>query len=312
MVTRISEPEQSSESEYQRELDALARDLKDLQLVNGIVYRDFDRLSTTASLPVSEVSATLRGKCLPSREFLLALVRVLLSAEDGNEVRHGDGRLKEWDDRWQRLERLERRRDRADRSSPAQVRTGISPGDPEPDPVSLPAPEWARIDFVRPPSDATIQELESAKSDLRDLLSDVDDHGNRLRDEFRQVLNEQTKVAAELRRLVEQLGQERKNSEKLEREVAKLKKLRKDLGKQWEDLRAQLAEIDSDKVDLLAEESELNDRRAMLNFEWARYEEDLRTRAQAEAARLRDELADAKLTLEAADRLIRGDGSTGL
>lgn len=296
MVTRSSGPEQSPEDEYQRELAAFARDLKDLQLVNDIAYRDFDKLSPSVKLSASGVSDTLRGKRLPSREFLLALVRVLLSAEDGNQVKHGDGRLQEWDNRWKRLTQL---RDRAERSTPYEVSRGSSSDEPA----------RARIDFVPPPSSATLGELDSAKSDLQEILSDLEAHKNRVRDEFRHVLDEQARVSAELKRLAELLERERNNKRDLERRIEELEQLRGELGRQLADLRGRFAEIDSDKAALLKEESELNDRRAMLNFDWARYEEDRRTRAEAEAARLREELGDARLKLEAADRLIR-DGQS--
>ena len=300
VITRGSGPEQSPESECQRELAAFARDLKDLKLVNGMGYRDFDELSRKHSLSVtlsaSGVSDVMSGKRWPSRDFLLALVRVLLIQEDGRLVELGDSRLQQWDHRWKRLVQL---RDRAKQSTPLEVQHG-SPSD-EPAPV--------QIDFVPPPGDATLQELDSAKSDLREILSNLETHANHVRNEFRQVLSEQSRVAAELSRLADLLEKERNHNEKLERQIEELEQLRGELGRQLEDLRDQLTEIDSDKAALFEDESELNDRRAMLNFDWARYEEDRRARAEAEAARLREELTDVKHKLEAADRLIR-DGQS--
>ncbi|MFF3375987.1 hypothetical protein ACFYXF_23910 [Streptomyces sp. NPDC002680] len=132
-------------------------------------------------------------------------------------MKHGDGRLHEWEDRWKRLTQLH---DRAERSGPHEVQADS----PRPESVQ------AHADFVPPPSSATIQELESAKSDLQDILSSLEAHENRVRDEFRQVLNEQSRVAAELRHLAELLEQERSNKEKLAREVEKLERLRGELG----------------------------------------------------------------------------------
>ncbi|GGW88164.1 hypothetical protein [Streptomyces galilaeus] len=112
-----------------------------------------------------------------------------------------------------------------------------------------------------------------------------------MRGEFRQVLDEQTRVAAEVSRFTALLERERDGKEKLERKVESLKRQRAELGRQLDDLRAQFAVIDADRVALLKEESALNDRRAVVNFDWARYEEFLRQRADAEVIRLRDELA---------------------
>nr|WSZ18806.1 hypothetical protein OH837_38440 [Streptomyces canus] len=84
---------------------------------------------------------------------------------------------------------------------------------------------------------------------------------------------------------------QRDDKEKLERKVEPLKRQRPKLGRQLDDLPAQFAEIDADRVALVKEEGELNDQRAMLNFDWARYEEFLWQRADAEVIRLRDELA---------------------
>ncbi|MCX5328542.1 hypothetical protein [Streptomyces sp. NBC_00140] len=296
VITRSNGPEHAPENECQRELAAFARDLKDLKLVNGMGYRDFEKLSNKHSLSVtlsaSGVSDVMSGKRWPSRDFLLALVRVLLIQEDGGLVELRDSRLQQWDHRWRRLVQL---RDRANQSTPLEVQHS-SPSD-EPAPV--------QIDFVPPPGDATLQELDSAKSDLREILSNLETHANDVRNEFRQVLSEQSRVAAELSRLAELLEKERNHNETLERQIEELEQLRAELGRQLEDLRDQLAEIDSDKAVLFEDESELNDRRAMLNFDWARYEEDRRARAEAEAARLREELTDVKHKLEAADQLIR-------
>ncbi|CAL9324959.1 hypothetical protein SUDANB91_07037 [Streptomyces sp. SudanB91_2054] len=300
VITRSSGPEQSPENEYQRELAAFARDLKDLKLVNGIGYRDFEKISQKHSLSVplsaSGVSEVMSGKRWPSRDFLLALVRVLLIQQDGCLVDLGDSRLQQWDHRWKRLVQL---RDRAKQSTPLEVQHGSPPD----------KPATVQIDFLPPPGDATLQELDSAKSDLREILSNLEEHATHVRNEFRQVLGEQSRVAAELSRLAELLEKERNHNEQLERQIEELEQLHGELGRQLEGLRDQLAEIDSDKAVLFEDESELNDRRAMLNFDWARYEEDRRARAEAEAARLREELADVKHKLEAADRLIR-DGQS--
>ncbi|MGW7131288.1 hypothetical protein ACWGIA_23535 [Streptomyces bobili] len=267
----------STEEAYRTELTAFARELKDLQLACEITYREVGRRSPSVVLSASGVSQTLRGKRLPSRDFLLALVRVLYEVQDGQQVGHDDPRLRKWEERRKRLSLL---RDRA-RQSGARV-SGPDTFD-----------ESAAMDrgFVPPPDGATLLELESAKSDLRGILNNLHEHEQRVRGEFRQVLDEQTRVAAELSRLTALLERERDGKEKLERKVESLKRQRAELGRQLDDLRARFAEIDADRVALLKEESALNDRRAVVNFDWARYEEFLRQRADAEVIRLRDELA---------------------
>jgi hypothetical protein len=270
----ISGPTESAEEAYQAEQAAFARDLKDLQLSCDITYRQIGDRSPIVLSP-SGIAETLRGRRLPSRDFLNALVRVLYEVQDEKPVSREDPRLRRWEERRTRVLLL---RDRARQSGASDPDTG--PGDSFPTDTG----------YVPPPDGATLLELESAKSDLRDILNNLQEHEQRVRTEFRQVLDEQARVAAELSRLTSLLEQERGDKERLEREVASLKRQRAALSKQLTDLRAQFAEIDADKVALLKEESDLNDRRAVLNFDWARYEELLRHRANAEVSRLREQL----------------------
>ncbi|MGW2113370.1 hypothetical protein [Streptomyces sp. NPDC001948] len=278
MEAQIDGSTGSAEEAYRTELAAFARELKDLQLACDITYREFGPRSPSVVLSPSGVSQTLRGKRLPSRDFLLALVKVLYEVQDGKQVGHNDPRLRKWEDRRKRLNLL---RDRAQQS-------GARVSDPD---IFMNESAATDTGFVSPPGGATLLELESAKSDLRDILNNLQEHEQLVRGEFRQVLDEQTRVAAELTRLTSLLERERDDKERLEREVESLKRQRAELGRQLDDLRAQFAEIDADKVALLKEESDLNDRRAMLNFDWARYEEFLRQRVDAEVIRLRGELA---------------------
>ncbi|KUN29455.1 hypothetical protein AQJ23_01375 [Streptomyces antibioticus] len=278
MATPIHGPTESAEEAYQAEQAAFARDLKDLQLACDITYRQIGDRSPIVLSP-SGIAETLRGRRLPSRDFLNALVRVLYEVQDEKPVSREDPRLRRWEERRTRVLLL---RDRARQSD-----AGAGAGDPDTGPG-----DSFRTDagYVPPPDGATLLELESAKSDLRDILNNLQEHEQRVRTEFRQVLDEQARVAAELSRLTSLLEQERGDKERLEREVASLKQQRAALSKQLNDLRAQFAEIDADKVALLKEESDLNDRRAVLNFDWARYEELLRQRANAEVSRLREQL----------------------
>ncbi|AZP22918.1 hypothetical protein EJC51_46995 [Streptomyces aquilus] len=276
MATPIYGPTESAEEVYQAAQAAFARDLKDLQLACDITYRQIGDRSPIVLSP-SGIAETLRGKRLPSRDFLNALVRVLYEVQDEKPVSREDPRLRRWEERRTRVLLL---RDRARQSNPGVGDPDTGPGDSFPTDTG----------YVPPPDGATLLELESAKSDLRDILNNLQEHEQRVRTEFRQVLDEQARVAAELSRLTSLLEQERGDKERLEREVASLKRQRAVLSEQLDDLRAQFAEIDADKVALLKEESDLNDRRAVLNFDWARYEELLRQRANAEVMRLREQL----------------------
>ncbi|MDT0570334.1 hypothetical protein RM704_23170 [Streptomyces sp. DSM 3412] len=276
MDTPIYGPTESAEEAYQAELTAFARDLKDLQLACNITYRQIGNRSPIKLSP-SGIADTLRGKRLPSRDYLNTLIRVLYEAQDGKPVGHDDPRPRRWEERRTRLLLL---RDRAQQSGAGVSGHDTLAGD------SLPTDTA----YVPPPDGATLLELESAKSDLRDILDNLEEHQRQVRTEFRQVLDEQARVKEELGRLTSLLEQERGDKERLTRKIASLKRERAKLGKQLDDLRAQFAEIDADKVALLKEESDLNDRRAVLNFDWARYEELLRQRANAEVSRLREEL----------------------
>jgi hypothetical protein len=271
---------ESAEETYQAEKTVFARDLKDLQLACDVTYRQIGDRSPLRLSP-SGIADTLRGNRLPSRDFLNALVRVLYEVQDGKAVGNDDPRLRGWEERRTRLLLL---RDRVRQSGAGASDRGTLAGD------SFPTDSG----YVPPPDGATLLELESAKSDLREILDNLQEHRRQVRTEFRQVLDEQARVTAELGRLTSLLEQERDDKERLERKVTSLKRQRAKLGKQLEDLRAQFAEIDEEKVALLKEESDLNDRRAVLNFEWARYEELLRQRANAEVRRLREELDRAR------------------
>ncbi|NUS25912.1 MAG: hypothetical protein HOV92_17060, partial [Streptomyces sp.] len=100
-----------AEEAYQAELAVFARDLKDLQLASDITYRQIGDRSPVVLSP-SGIAETLRGRRLPSRDFLNALVRVLYEVQDGKPVSREDPRLREWEDRRTHLRPL---RDRVQR-----------------------------------------------------------------------------------------------------------------------------------------------------------------------------------------------------
>jgi len=98
----------SAEGDFGRELRLAAAELRTLRVLHGdpTLAQIATRAPRGQRLSQSGISAALRGISLPTREYYLALVRVLL-AYDTNKVaslQHPD--IPAWRERWQRLSLL--------------------------------------------------------------------------------------------------------------------------------------------------------------------------------------------------------------
>ncbi|MFE3776373.1 WD40 repeat domain-containing protein [Streptomyces sp. NPDC059122] len=98
----------TAEGDFGRELELAAAELRTLRALHGDpgLAQIAARAPRGQHLSPSGISATLRGHSLPSRDYYLTLVRVLL-AYDTNKVaslQHPD--IPQWRDRWQRLSLL--------------------------------------------------------------------------------------------------------------------------------------------------------------------------------------------------------------
>ncbi|WP_048581488.1 WD40 repeat domain-containing protein [Streptomyces viridochromogenes] len=127
--------EDVSEAVYQRELADFASKLRKLKIECGNPsQRSISGAAPSGpSLSVSAISEALNGKRLPSVDFLIALVRTLLSFANDNQASVGrnDPRVEPWRAEWTRLANL---RDEARHAPPApeSVRPPIVDGAPQP------------------------------------------------------------------------------------------------------------------------------------------------------------------------------------
>ncbi|MEV5910349.1 hypothetical protein AB0M00_15730 [Streptomyces chartreusis] len=289
---------------FEDELAVFAEQLSDLHIAAGRPsHSEISKRAVSVTLPKSTVNDALHGKRLPKREFLIALVRVLVACGDNKDtvrISHDDPRLADWAERWNRLARLEKERRRVQQDQPASY--------------SLPA--RPSIEYERPPSDASSHQLEAAKEGLQEILADLKTYEDRARDEFRELLDEKAQVEAELRELGRELGQQRADHAELKRKIAKLERDRIRLDRQVRELRQRLNEIPTERLALVEEQNEILTRQHSNTYEWGRYETRTRERIEAEMdavrgtlskeiTRLTDELADSARKLAAADLLIR-------
>ncbi|WP_030416882.1 WD40 repeat domain-containing protein [Streptomyces sp. NRRL S-1448] len=98
----------TAKGDFGRELRLAAAELRTLRALHGdpTLAQIAARAPRGQHLSASGISAALRGRTLPSRDYYLTLVRVLL-AYDTNKIaslQHPD--LPQWRDRWQRLSLL--------------------------------------------------------------------------------------------------------------------------------------------------------------------------------------------------------------
>ncbi|MEV6056553.1 WD40 repeat domain-containing protein [Streptomyces sp. NPDC052107] len=104
---------------FDEELQAFAAELKDLWIASGApALRKVAKLAP-ASRPLSPsgISEALNGTRLPELSYLIALVRILLSIEDGKPAQRDDPRVQHWTLRWQEMKRLKERKRTATASS---------------------------------------------------------------------------------------------------------------------------------------------------------------------------------------------------
>lgn len=102
--------EDASGGAFDRELAGFAANLRKLQADCGRPsQRDISRAAPRGqSLPVTTISDTLRGKRLPKIDFLIALVRAMLSlsSDRRSPVSRDDPAVESWRTEWTRLEQL--------------------------------------------------------------------------------------------------------------------------------------------------------------------------------------------------------------
>ncbi|MEU1198705.1 hypothetical protein ABZ446_21045 [Streptomyces sp. NPDC005813] len=289
---------------YQDELAAFAEQLSDLHIAVGRPsYSEISKRAGSVTLSKSSVSEVLNGKRLPKREFLIALVRVLVAHGDNKtpeEISLDDPRLAAWPAKWHRLALLEAQRGR------------VQPDEPSAGP-SLASPS---IEYERPSREAPTHELEAAKEGLQEILADLKTYEENARDEFREALDKKAHVEAELRELEVELGQQRADHDELKRKIAELERDRLRLDRQVRELRQRLNKIPAERLALVEEQMEILTWLHSGAYEWARFETQRRERVEAELdevrgtlskkiSRLSDELADSARKLAAADLLIR-------
>ncbi|MFB8043123.1 WD40 repeat domain-containing protein [Streptomyces hydrogenans] len=97
-----------AKGDFGRELRLAAAELRTLRAMHGDppLAQIAARAPRGQHLSTSGISATMRGRSLPSRDYYLTLVRVLLSYDTNKiaSLQHPD--LPQWRDRWQRLSLL--------------------------------------------------------------------------------------------------------------------------------------------------------------------------------------------------------------
>ncbi|WP_405512132.1 hypothetical protein [Streptomyces canus] len=98
----------SAEGDFGRELKRAAAELRMLRARHGdpTLAQIAARAPGGRRLSESGISAALRGQSLPSRDYYLALVRVLLAYDTNKVASHQHPELPVWRDRWQRLSLL--------------------------------------------------------------------------------------------------------------------------------------------------------------------------------------------------------------
>ncbi|MER5522706.1 WD40 repeat domain-containing protein [Streptomyces sp. NPDC001761] len=108
---------QAPSTTFDQELQAFAAELRDLRIACGAPsYRKLAQLAPpTRPLSPSGISEAMNGTRLPELDYLITLVRSLLSIHDRKPVQREDPRVRHWNLRWQEMKRLQERR----RTSPA-------------------------------------------------------------------------------------------------------------------------------------------------------------------------------------------------
>ncbi|QHC29149.1 WD40 repeat domain-containing protein [Streptomyces sp. HF10] len=118
------------DAEMQGELEAWAGELRKLRIEVGspTLAQIATRAPKSRPLSASGVSEAFNGKRLPTYDFCMALVRVLLIYQ-GDSAPYRDKRLAEWRERWKRLKQLETNQKSRRRSARVSATAGppVSP-----------------------------------------------------------------------------------------------------------------------------------------------------------------------------------------
>ncbi|WP_441249254.1 hypothetical protein [Kitasatospora sp. McL0602] len=248
-------------------------------------------IAKETGLAASVISDAISGKYLPKRDNLLAIVRALYEHETGQPLDDTDERLRRWRSRWEEVSRLQieyRRTYGSLRQPPPRVRP--------------PARDARAL-----PSSATLLELEAAKGEVQEQLSEIGDQETATSHELLAAIAVRDGVKDAIDRLAQQLAQERSDKDRLRREITALEQERNDLNQRIFHLNQELLLMREEKLGLTQEESTLNDRRAELYFAWARSEENAATVRQLNdrIQLLTAQIADSERRRLAADQLIR-------
>ncbi|WP_181139242.1 WD40 repeat domain-containing protein [Streptomyces sp. Ru72] len=147
MDSQSSNPQETPRT-FEQELGTLAEQLKELWVTcGGPAYRQVvSRAPDSQHLSVSGISEALNGKRLPELNYLIALVRTLLSFQDGKPVHRDDRRLQPFRDQWRKAKRLKQRR----RSASASPQPTTSDAAQESTDVRQPAPAEASMPVQSP------------------------------------------------------------------------------------------------------------------------------------------------------------------
>ncbi|MFE2916744.1 WD40 repeat domain-containing protein [Kitasatospora indigofera] len=146
--------QEKAREEFARGLEMLATDLSALRISQGSPsYRRIsERAPSDRPLSVSALSSMLTGEYLPSLDFFMAAVRILLAfdTEDGTLPPRNDPRLAEWRSRWTRLKALQKRA-RSVRNPVPGARQGHEPAETTSAPAIPPVPPPPNpLDFLPP------------------------------------------------------------------------------------------------------------------------------------------------------------------
>lgn len=272
---------------YHTELAAFAQGLSDLWVgcgkpsIRGTLHQ-------LTGLAPSVISDAMTGKHLPSRDNLICIVRSLLTHETGASVDDRDPRVRRWRSRWEEVARLrveQQRKHGSLRQSPSSSRST--------------APESRSL----PPA-ATISEVEEAQGAVKDDLSQIDQLATAASQELLVTIDARDGIADEIDRLTRQLQQNRIHNDQLRGEIASLERERDELSQRIIQLRQELVLLQEDRLQLMREDSALNDRKAHLYFTWARSEEAKSAATARMLEQLQARLTHTETMLKAADQLI--------
>jgi chromosome segregation ATPase len=135
---------------------------------------------------------------------------------------------------------------------------------------------------------SNLSEVESARADVQDRLEDQWRNEWASREELSRTEQERNRLLEQIEEMRQQVEHSAASQAELERYIADLEIERSQLGRRITVLQTEIRRTVDERLELLEDESELNERRAQLYFDWARHEERER---QATQARLREAMA---------------------